>query len=247
MSNITIFNNTALGNLRVVMGQDGEPWFVAKDVAVALGYAKPENAVAAHCKYQKTCPLESGGQVRHVTIIPESDMYRLIIRSKLPSAEKFEAWVTEEVLPSIRKHGAYATPATIESMISNPDFAIQLLTSLKDEQEKRRQLESEKAVAEAKVAELAPKASKYDAYLDATGTLNLTSAGKLFGLSGKALGEKLRKIGWLFQRTDHCLGFHSRDSRCPSAICSRVMPFVSKSLNLAALGSPCAALRFTHL
>lgn len=89
---------------------NGEPWFVAKDVAETLGYAKPENAVKSHCKRTETCPLESGGQVRHMTIIPEGDVFRLIVRSNLPAAEKFEAWVMDEVLPAIRKTGSYSAP-----------------------------------------------------------------------------------------------------------------------------------------
>lgn len=89
---------------------NGDPWFVAKDVAETLGYAKPENAVKQHCKRSNTCPLESGGQVRHLTIIPEGDVFRLVVRSNLPSAEKFETWVMDEVLPSIRKTGTFGTP-----------------------------------------------------------------------------------------------------------------------------------------
>lgn len=91
-----------------VVDRNGEPWFVAKDVADILGYAKPENAVKAHCKRPTTFPLESGGQVRHMTIIPESDVFRLIVKSQLPAAEKFEAWVMEDVLPAIRKTGSYS-------------------------------------------------------------------------------------------------------------------------------------------
>lgn len=91
-----------------VVDRSGEPWFVAKDVADILGYAKPENAVKAHCKRPATFPLESGGQVRHMTLIPESDVFRLIVKSQLPAAEKFEAWVMEDVLPTIRKTGSYS-------------------------------------------------------------------------------------------------------------------------------------------
>lgn len=91
--------------------RNGDPWFVAKDVAEALGYAKPENAVKSHCKRTDTCPLDSGGQIRHMKIIPEGDVFRLIVKSQLPSAEKFEAWVMDEVLPSIRKTGSYSMPS----------------------------------------------------------------------------------------------------------------------------------------
>ena len=99
--------------------KDGEVWFVAKDVAEILGYAKPENAIAAHCKGQKTCSLESGGQGRNMLIIPERDVYRLIMRSKLPDAEMFEEWVVSEVLPSIRKTGSYTAPQVNTEQASN--------------------------------------------------------------------------------------------------------------------------------
>jgi len=75
--------------VRCVVGEDGEPWFVAKDVALALGYEKPENAVARHCKASITTPKQGGG---FLTIIPERDVYRLIMRSQLPSAQRFEDW-----------------------------------------------------------------------------------------------------------------------------------------------------------
>lgn len=110
----TIFSHPVFGDLKVVVGPDGNPWFLASQVAKALGYAKPENAVAAHCKRKGTYPLKSGGQVRHVTIIPEGDLYRLAARSKLPTADQFESWVFDEVLPSIRKTGGYVGHAAPE-------------------------------------------------------------------------------------------------------------------------------------
>jgi len=94
-------------SVRVIRDEHGEPWFIARDVAVLLGYSNTSKAVNDHCKAVKTCPNEMGGQVRHVQIIPERDVYRLIMRSKLPAAEKFEEWVVGEVLPSIRKTGQY--------------------------------------------------------------------------------------------------------------------------------------------
>lgn len=86
---------------------DGEPWFRAKDVAEALGYSDTDAAIRKHCRNAMTCPVDSSGQVRHMKIIPERDVYRLIFSSRLPSAEQFEDWVVEEVLPSIRKRGMY--------------------------------------------------------------------------------------------------------------------------------------------
>jgi prophage antirepressor-like protein len=92
------------GAIRVITDQLGDPWFVARDVADALGYAKPENAVSRHCKAATTTPKQGGG---FMTIIPERDVYRLVMRSKLVGAERFEEWVVGEVLPSVRKTGKF--------------------------------------------------------------------------------------------------------------------------------------------
>lgn len=100
--------------IRVISDAEGEPWFVARDVAEALGYAKPENAISRHCKAASTTPKQGGG---FVTIIPERDVYRLVMRSKLEGAVKFEEWVVGEVLPSIRKTGRYAPEAINNSKV----------------------------------------------------------------------------------------------------------------------------------
>ncbi|EKN5140582.1 hypothetical protein DVP71_09770 [Yersinia enterocolitica] len=101
----------------VMMG--GDPWFIAKDVAKALGYKDTDQAIRKHCRKVKNCPVESTGQVRHVQVIPESDVYRLIMRSRLKSAERFEDWVTEKVLPSIRKNGAFINGVSDNKNVSS--------------------------------------------------------------------------------------------------------------------------------
>ncbi len=119
---ITLFENAEFGKVRVVM-RDGEPWFVANDVAAALGYVDPKQAVRDHCKYAEllkgveSLPLTESP--RGINIIPESDVYALIFRSNLPKAEEFRRWVCEEVLPSIRKTGQYTTASAIPNF-SNP-------------------------------------------------------------------------------------------------------------------------------
>ncbi|AEA70209.1 Putative phage regulatory protein [Pseudomonas brassicacearum subsp. brassicacearum NFM421] len=99
------------GAIRVITDELGDPWFVARDVADALGYAKPENAISRHCKAATTTPKQGGG---FMTVIPERDVYRLVMRSKLVGAERFEEWVVGEVLPSIRKTGKFdaASPSS---------------------------------------------------------------------------------------------------------------------------------------
>ena len=137
MQELEIFKNEEFGEVRTVMIDD-KPYFVANDIASALGYKRPADAVSAHCKGSvKYRYLTNGGQ-QEVKIIPEGDVYRLIIKSKLPNAQKFESWVMDEVLPTIRKHGAYMTEQTIEKALTSPDFLIQLATQLKQEQEARK-------------------------------------------------------------------------------------------------------------
>lgn len=102
------------GAIRVITDQLGDPWFVARDVADALGYAKPENAISRHCKAATTTPKQGGG---FMTIIPERDVYRLVMRSKLAGAERFEEWVVGEVLPSVRKTGKFETSGPSSSKV----------------------------------------------------------------------------------------------------------------------------------
>ena len=103
--------------VRVIDDGTGEPWFIAKDVAEALGYANTSKAINAHCKAVNTCRTEMGGQVRAVQIIPERDLYRLVMKSKLPAAEQFEEWVVGQVLPSIRKTGTFSVQLTNNSKL----------------------------------------------------------------------------------------------------------------------------------
>lgn len=103
--------------VRVIDDGTGEPWFIAKDIADALGYANTSKAINAHCKAVNTCHTEMGGQVRAVQIIPERDLYRLVMKSKQPAAEQFEEWVVSQVLPSIRKTGAFTAQPTNNSKL----------------------------------------------------------------------------------------------------------------------------------
>lgn len=126
---------------------DGNPWFVGKDVAAILGYAKPENALAAHVDEEdKTTTLIQGDGSNYkskMTIINESGLYSLILSSKLPSAKAFKRWVTSEVLPAIRKHEAYITPAMAEKMLNDPRVMIRVLEELQSERERRIKAENE--------------------------------------------------------------------------------------------------------
>lgn len=142
MESLQIFKNEEFGQVRVAT-INNEPWFVGKDVAQVLGYSNTSDALKKHVdeddKGVAKCDTLGGKQ--SLTIINESGLYSLILSSKLPNAKKFKRWVTSEVLPTIRKHGVYATDDILEQAIANPDFMIGLLTNLKEEKEKRKQLE----------------------------------------------------------------------------------------------------------
>lgn len=137
---IQAFTNPAFGDVRVV-DIDGNPWFVASDVAKALGYERPNDAIRQHCKGSNTTVIYRSNQRGNpnVIIIPEGDLYRLIVRSKLPEAEKFEAWVMEDVLPSIRKRGGYLSPSVD---FADPENIQKILDSWKEERRKRLEAEA---------------------------------------------------------------------------------------------------------
>lgn len=125
MTELQIFKNPDFGEIRTIE-KDGEPWFVGKDVAAVLGYADPFGALKKHVEEEdkQNCQNDSFESPRGMTIINESGLYSLVLSSKLPTAKKFKRWVTSEVIPSIRKHGAYMTPETLEAAILNPDTMI---------------------------------------------------------------------------------------------------------------------------
>ena len=147
MNEVQIFNNEEFGQVRTLV-IDGEPWFVGKDVAEALGYERTADAIRQHVEEEDkgVGEIQTPGGKQKMTIINESGLYVLIFGSKLESAKKFKHWVTCEVLPAIRKHGIYATDNVIDNILNNPDFGIQLLTKLKEERAARVEAEIRNAI-----------------------------------------------------------------------------------------------------
>lgn len=149
MNEVKLFKNEEFGQVRMVLVED-EPYFVGKDVAEALGYADPSSAVSKNvdAEDKTTLLLEQDGSnyKSKTTVISESGLYALIFGSKLESAKKFKHWVTSEILPSIRKHGIYATDNVIDNILNNPDFGIELLTKLKEERSARVEAEKKNAI-----------------------------------------------------------------------------------------------------
>lgn len=174
MQEIQLFQNPQFGEIRTVI-KDGEPWFVAKDIAKSLGYYNPLEAIREHCKgvSEMLTPSKGGNQV--TKIIPESDVFRLLFRSKLPAADIFQDWLFCEVIPTIRKHGGYLTEKTIEDILSDPDTIIRMAQTIKAEREKIKKLESEKK-------ESLPKVEFYDAVTGSSDTIDIGQAAKVLNL-----------------------------------------------------------------
>lgn len=167
MNDLQIFNHPDFGEVRTVTIDD-EPWFVGKDVALVLGYQNPSKAILDHVDAEDKLnndSLLSLGQ-RGGWLINESGLYSLILSSKLPGAKEFKRWVTSEILPSIRKHGAYMTPETLQAAILNPDTMIQLCQQLKNEQEKNRELSVTNSRLTVENQIMQPKAEYFDELVD---------------------------------------------------------------------------------
>lgn len=201
---IQIFSNPQFGEIRMLADEANEPMFCAKDVATALGYADTADAIQRHCKSGKKVfrPHANGIGGVNMVFIAEKDVYRLIMRSNLPDAEKFQDWVCDEVLPTIRKHGAYMTQDVIERTLQDPDYLIQLATTLKEEKQKRIEAESVAAkrgliIAEQQkeLTEAAPKVEYHDKVLSSQGYLTVNMIAASIGISDRKLNKLLCEWG----------------------------------------------------
>lgn len=187
MNELKVFDNPEFGEIRTVDIYN-EPWFVGKDVASILGYKDTVNALKAHVDdedkrgWQITTP--SGTQ--QMTIINESGLYALVLSSKLPTAKAFKRWITHDVIPSIRKHGAYMTPEKLQEAILNPDMMIQLCQQLKDEQEKNTVLRAKNSALVVENQIMAPKADYFDELVDRNLLTNFTEAAKQLNIKRRA-------------------------------------------------------------
>lgn len=205
MNDLQIFKNEQFGSMRT-LEINGEPWFVGKDVAEVLGYSNPRDALSKHVDNEDkaTVAIHDGSQNRNVTVINESGLYSLILSSKLPTAKEFKRWVTSEVLPSIRKHGAYMTTETLEKALLSPDYLIRLATALKSEQEQRKLLEEKNEQQRLKIEEDKPKVIFANAVETAKTSILVGELAKILKQNGVATGQKrffewLRENGYLIK------------------------------------------------
>lgn len=212
MNELQIFENKEFGKIRTVE-INNEPYFVGKDVAEILGYSDVSKAIKMHVDDDEklTRQFVVSGQNRNMYVINESGLYSLILSSKLPTAKKFKRWVTSEVLPSIRKHGMYAT----DELIANPDIAIAAFQALKEEREQRQLLQFECNKQKQIIGELKPKADYTDIILQSKSLVTVTQIAKDYGMSGTAMNEMLHRYGvqykqsgqWLLYSKYHNNGF----------------------------------------
>lgn len=193
------FNNATL---RTLTDKNGDPWFVAKDVCNILEVRT--NNLRAILDADEISELsndysidiaQNGG--KPPLIISEAGLYGLALKSRKPEAKEFKRWVTHEVLPSIRKHGIYATETTIDHILADPDFGIRLLTNLKEERAKRIEAENQ-------IKELEPKAKALDDFTNVPDAMLVRDAAKLLSNAGTPIGEKqlrewLSQHGWMYR------------------------------------------------
>lgn len=203
MNELKIFENAEFGKVRTMV-VDNEPYFLGKEIAEILGYEKPTNAIATHVDYEdkKRLNFKAGTEMgltnlwenndfADKTLINESGVYCLIMRSCLPQAKKFKRWVTSEVLPSIRKHGVYA----IDELLKNPDMLIKSLEALKEERAKNAELEETVGIQKQQIAELQPKASYYDLILNCKEAIAISIIAKDYGMSAQRMNSILHDKG----------------------------------------------------
>lgn len=190
MNELKVFESPEFGAVRII-DTDGTPWMVGKDVAHALGYRNPQRAIRDHVDEDDKGVTEivTPGGKQTVAIINESGLYALVLSSKLSTAKKFKHWVTSEVLPSIRDHGAYMTPEKLREAILNPDTMIQLCNALKDEQQKNKRLKK-------KIESDKPLVEFAQTVITSDGSIPISEFSKVMCCKGINIGYQ-RMLKWL--------------------------------------------------
>lgn len=197
------FTDERFGSVRTVL-RDGEPWFVAADVCRALELSNPTVSVG-RLDDDERAKFNLGRQGEG-TIVSEPGLYTLVLGSRKPEAKAFKRWITHEVIPAIRKHGGYLTPEAIEEAITSPDFLIRLATTLKEEQEKNRELAQENAHLADTIEMMRPDYEYAQSILATAKGSTITTVGDTYGLSPNELNRLLHLLhiqkknsdgGWL--------------------------------------------------
>ena len=208
MNELKIFEHPKFGKIRTIT-ENGVTLFCGSDVAKALGYKKPSDAIATHCPYtvKRSIGVQTGVkadgspamQQMEMLFIPEGGVYRLAARSDLPGADEFDHWIFDIVLPSIRKHGAYMTPDTIQKLLSDPDTIIQLATALKEEQGKRKELEAANSALTVNNQIMQPKADYFDELVDRNLLTNFRETAKELGVKQTKFINALLDLEYVYR------------------------------------------------
>ena len=230
---LEVFQNQEFGSVRIVE-IDGDAWLVGKDVAQALGYSNTKDALATHvddedkrilqrseiATFENHIPqsvlpinfVSADIPNRGLTVINESGLYSLVLSSKLPNAKKFRRWVTSEVIPSIKRHGAYITPETLQAAILNPDTMIQLCQQLKAEQDRNAQLKAENSALVVQNQIAAPKAEYFDALVDRNLLTNFRQTAKELGVKEREFVSFLLAHKYIYRdKAGHLLPYSARN------------------------------------
>ncbi|MCP9357981.1 phage antirepressor [Liquorilactobacillus satsumensis] len=210
MNEIQSFNFRG-NNLRALL-IDNEPFFVGKDAAKAIGYKNYRDAINNHVKekYRRVSQITTPSGNQEMTVISEPGLYQLASQSKLPSAEPFQDWVYEEVLPSIRKHGAYMTPQKLQETLAQPENMIQILTALKDEQDAHKKLQAEND-------KMKPHAILGAVVENSVNSISVKALATILKEKGINIGQNrlfqwLRENGYLISRYGHSRNYPTQRS-----------------------------------
>lgn len=199
MNELMIFKNPEFGEMRIVEYM-GEQWFVAADVCRALDIANPTDAISRLDEDEHTLvSIEGASNGRPVNAVNEAGLYGLVLGSRKPEAKAFKRWIKHEVLPSIRKHGAYMTPETLEAALLNPDTIIKIATALKEEQDKRKALEIANSALTVDNAVMKPKADYFDELVDRNLLTNFRETAKELHVGPKAFVSFLLERKYIYR------------------------------------------------
>ena len=232
-NNIQIFNNEELGTIRIV-GTSDAPQFCLSDICKILGL----QAAAVTRRLEKDVisshTLSTSGGYQALNFVTEDGLYDVILDSRKPEAKRFRKWVTSEVLPTIRKHGAYMTKDTLERAITEPDFLIQLATTLKEEKAKRLEAEQQCEAQKQIIGEMEKKVSYLDLILSSTSTMTITQIAQDYGMSGQRMNKLLHGLRIQYKVGEQWILYAKYKDKC--YVSSETIHFMTNE------GVPCTTL-----
>ncbi|EPY2283455.1 phage antirepressor [Clostridium sporogenes] len=210
MNNLEIFKNEQFGEIRTIQ-KENEIWFVGKDIAECLGYSDTNKAISMHVDEEDKLNDKSSSSFgqRGTWIINESGLYSLVLSSKLPTAKKFKRWVTSDVLPTIRKHGMYAT----DELLDDPDLLIGVATKLKEEREARIKAEEKVKVQKKLIGKLKPKADYTDTILLSKSLVTISQISKDYGMTAQEMNKMLHELKVQYKKSEQWLLYSKHDSK----------------------------------